>query len=121
MNTRISPERAAQNQSFFRRLNDKIQRLPESATVITPAGEWLCECADLDCRESILLTIGEYETVRQTPTRFAVAPSYLHVVPEVERVVAKTDRYWIVEKLGVGAKIAIDESTKTGIADGEAA
>ena len=73
--------------------------------------EYLCECASTACLERIVLRFGEYDTIRETLTYFAVAPNYQHVVPEVERIVGKTDRYWIVEKIGAAAALAVAEST----------
>jgi hypothetical protein len=100
--------RAAANQSLFRSVNEKIKELNDIFDAFTPYGEWTCECDRLDCITRIELTLGEYEELRQNPTRFAVAPEADHVDPEVERVVAETERYWIVEKLGVGGELAIE-------------
>jgi hypothetical protein len=43
--------RAAQNQSLFREVNERIEELGESFG--THAREWLCECAHSDCFEQI--------------------------------------------------------------------
>lgn len=56
-------------------------------------------------RERILLgpvqlTVAEYESVRAEPTHFFVAPDDGHVIVDVERVVERQERYWIVEKVG---------------------
>ena len=121
MSARISPEGAARTQSLFREVNDRVQRPNKRSNGDTPLAEYVCECASADCVERITLTFGEYQTIRRTPTYFAVVPNYLHVVPEVERIVGKTDRYWIVEKTGVAAEIAVAESTTGGFADPDAA
>ena len=47
------------------------------------------------------MSVAEYEAVRATPNRFFVLPGDEHVAAD-ERVVEKTERYWIVEKLGRG-------------------
>jgi hypothetical protein len=44
--------------------------------------------------------------VRSVPTRFIVAPKHSHVVSEIEHVVKRTDRYWVVEKDGEAAELA---------------
>ena len=49
---------------------------------------------------------GRYEELRANPVHFAVASAEMHVVPEVERVVEKRERYWGVEKLGEAAEVA---------------
>jgi len=52
------------------------------------------------------MTPEEYEELRTNPTHFAVAPAEMHIVPEVERVVEKRERYWVVEKQGEAAEVA---------------
>ena len=41
---------------------------------------------------------------RAKPNRFAVAPD--HVAPDIEVVVMKHSRFWLVEKLGVAGDVA---------------
>ena len=61
------------------------------------------------------------EAAAATPTYFAVAPNDLHVVPEVEQIVGKPDRYWIVEKVGTAGRIAVNDASGGGIGTGETA
>jgi hypothetical protein len=56
--------------------------------------------------KAIELSFEEYDAVRAATTRFAVAPGAEHVNLEIERVVQREDRYWVVEKIGVGAEIS---------------
>jgi hypothetical protein len=58
--------------------------------------EFVCECADRDCADAIVLSIDEYWDVRRHPSRFAVAPG--HEVPAREQLVEVTARYAVVEK-----------------------
>jgi hypothetical protein len=60
----------------------------------------------MTCSKAVELSIEEYEMIRAEPTRFVVAPGAEHVNPEIERVVQREKRYWIVEKFGVGAEIS---------------
>jgi hypothetical protein len=39
-------------------------------------------------------------------THFAVAPGEEHVLPDVERIVEKRERYWVVEMVGEAAAVA---------------
>jgi CO dehydrogenase/acetyl-CoA synthase alpha subunit len=55
-------------------------------------------------RETIPLTLAEYEAVRRTATHFLVRPG--HDVPEIERIVDEMDRYVVVEKLDVAGYVA---------------
>ena len=68
--------------------------------------EWVCECADITCMDPVELSIEEYDAIRAATTRFAVAPGAEHVNLEIERVVQREERYWVVEKIGVGAEIS---------------
>jgi hypothetical protein len=99
--------RAARNQALFRDINERLAELDEHATDATAPGTWSCECADVTCLEQIELTVAEYERLRSEPRRFAVAADERHVLPEVEVVIERTDRYWVVEKTGdAGAEAA---------------
>ena len=60
----------------------------------------------MSCMRPVELTIEEYEMVRAKPTRFVVAPGAEHVDPDIERVIRREKRYWVVEKTGVGAEIS---------------
>lgn len=96
--------RAGQNQSLFREINDRVETLSEGFSDILPTAEWICECAKLTCTERITMTLEEYTGVRASSTHFAVAPG--HVYPDVERVAARLEKYWVVEKLGEAADTA---------------
>ena len=50
------------------------------------------------------LTFEEYEAVRKDSRRFIVVPG--HVFPETERVVARNERYEVVEKFGEAVNVA---------------
>jgi hypothetical protein len=54
--------------------------------------------------EGVSATLEEYEAVRGDPNRFLVLAG--HELPGVEDVVATTERYVVVSKLGVGATVA---------------
>ena len=94
-------ERAARNQSLFREVNE---RLEEVMSELKMFHEFVCECADTQCAETLSLTHDEYQSIRNGPIRFAVAPG--HGLPEVESVVETTDRYAVVEKYGSAADAA---------------
>ena len=58
--------------------------------------EYICECGDAGCTKGIVLTHGEYESVRDHPTRFAIAIG--HEIDRIERVVALNSHFTVVEK-----------------------
>ena len=102
----VRHERAARNQSLFRQVNERIEALNESFGLVLPMGDWVCECANESCIVQIELTLAEYEAVRKRGDHFVVAPSEKHVWPDVEHVVKRTDRYWVVEKVGESSEMA---------------
>jgi hypothetical protein len=102
-------DRIARNQSLFREINERIA--PSNAAhhwVDPPFADWVCECALNDCSVPVRLTVAEYEDVRSDPARFLVAPSDEHVIPDVEVLVKRHERYWVVEKVGVAGDVSED-------------
>ena len=96
--------RAAQNQSLFREVNERIDVLSARFAEVLATNGYVCECRDLRCTEQIQLTHEEYERLRAEGDRFFVIPGHLDA--DVEEVVATNDRYLVVEKLGVAAEVA---------------
>jgi hypothetical protein len=96
--------RAAKNEVVLRDLNERLNAYGTSPN--KRFSEWVCECADMTCMKPVELSIMEYEMVRTEPTRFVVAPGTEHVNREIERVVQREERYWVVEKIGIGAEIS---------------
>jgi hypothetical protein len=90
-------QRAAQNETLFRSVNEEIEKLGQ---VESSSGQrltaFVCECSDGTCAEQLQLTLGEYEEVRSQSRWFAIAPG--HETEQIEHVVRATDRYVIVEK-----------------------
>jgi hypothetical protein len=92
--------KGAHNQALMREVNERIEQIAEDAA----HPEFLCECADPDCVETIPLSIAEYEAVRSSPLRFPIKPG--HDDTEFERVVEGDGRYVVVEKFGKAGEIA---------------
>lgn len=96
-----------ENENLFREVNERLKELGEAFEGIAETAEFVCECADRSCTERIRMTLGEYERVRARPTQFVLVPG--HEAAALERVVAKNERYLIVEKLaGDPAEAAIE-------------
>ena len=91
--------KAAHNQALMREVNERIEQLAEDAA----HPEFLCECANQECTQTIELSIAEYEAIRSSPERFPVKPG--HDYPEFERVVDKNERFAVVEKFGEAARV----------------
>jgi hypothetical protein len=103
--------RSARNQSLFREINERIQRLegdPGYARGLVAAATpgWLCECANQSCFERIIMSHEAYEAIRQHGARFLVAAGDDHFVPDLERLIEQNDHYWTVEKTGESKRIA---------------
>jgi hypothetical protein len=96
--------RAAENEDLFRRLNERLHVLASVAASAIESSEaperFLCECAQVRCSQVIELTPEEYRRVRETNRRFLVVPDVSHTSPDLEIVVERHERYWVVEKLG---------------------
>ena len=90
--------RAARNQSLFREVNERIERIGAGRGVELRQIDFACECATAQCAATLPMTFDEYEAVRRVPTHFAVLPG--HVVDDVERVVEEHRRFVVVEKFG---------------------
>ena len=102
--------RAAQNQSLFREVNERLEVLADGSRPSSGMMTFACECADTSCIEQIYLSVSDYEAVRATPTHFAVRPS--HVFPYVEDVVSKSDAYFVVEKRNAGPDFAAGRDSR---------
>jgi len=107
--------RIAANENVLRERNERTKESnAHHVWVNPPFPDWTCECGDVNCSNPIHLTVEEYEAVRAEPTRFIIAPGLEHVASEVERVVQREDRYWIVEKVGVGAQMSKELNPRSG-------
>ena len=97
--------RAAQNQSLFRAVNERLENLAEAFQFVAQTASFACECADKRCVSRMSMKMSEYEELRnERPDRFAVLPG--HIDAAVEGIVAQNERFWVVEKIGVGADVA---------------
>jgi hypothetical protein len=91
------------NEATFRQVNEAFEAgrgLRDTEEMMS----FVCECGQLGCNQLIQLTVAEYESVRRSPTRFAIVDG--HEIPGTEVVVERTDRYALVEKLEEGAEVA---------------
>lgn len=89
----LTRKRMELNEEVFRAVNEEIDDRADGSSVL----EYVCECADTGCSETIRLSHAEYEHVRSEADWYAVLDG--HQVPELERVVESCGSYLIVEKL----------------------
>jgi hypothetical protein len=91
----VDEQRHAKTEALFRDVNERIA---ETAERFDATGtEFVCECSDPNCTHRIEVSLAEYETVRQDPTTFLLAPGHEH--RDIERVIARRRRFQIVEKV----------------------
>lgn len=104
--------RIARNEALFREVNERVKELNEAFDALAQNAEWICECGNTECLEPIQMTHEEYEAVRaRGGDCFFVRPDEAHVVRDVEAVLERHERYWVVRKIGVAAEIAEEEAT----------
>jgi hypothetical protein len=97
------PDRIARNEVAYRDVNEAIESGRADGADDTPR-PYMCECGLLECNELVQLTVAEYEAVRAHPRRFFLVDG--HEIPDVEHLIARHDRYTVVEKANDHAGIA---------------
>jgi len=106
--------RTARNESLFREINERVKELNEAFDALSRQAEWICECGNTECLAPVPMTPAEYEAVRARGNDcFFVKPDETHVAPEVENIVERHERYWVVQKFGLAAEIAEEDSPST--------
>jgi hypothetical protein len=106
--------RIAENEAIFREANEDVHATDTERVGAAPpetAWDFLCECGDAGCHQPVRLTVAEYERVRSNPIQFAVVPG--HERPEVEQVVATTDRFAVVEKAPGEREVALETDPRS--------
>jgi hypothetical protein len=104
-----SVERAAENESTFRRLNEALE---EKATELGLGDErtpYLCECENERCTEVILLTRVQYETVRANPRAFVVVPGHQE---GDETVLQEEEAFMVIEKTGEEGTLVAEQDPR---------
>lgn len=98
--------RIAANENLLRERNEQLKAVNAVHVWVNPPfPDWTCECGDATCSDPIRVSIEEYEAIRAKQTRFRVAPGAGHIAPDVERIVQRDERFWVVEKVGVGVEM----------------
>ena len=108
-------EQAGRNEALFREVNERIREVSESLRTAGGGGgvEFVCECSRTECHAPIRVDLEEYESVRQHPTRFVIAPEHVWD-GDAEHVVAEREGYWVVEKVGEAASEAVEADPRSG-------
>ena len=109
--------RRARNEALFREVNERIEAVSREFA----EGDWdqkqeqlrlVCECGrQEECAELLEATVAEYEAVRPNPRRFLVLPG--HEQTDIERVVERTSRFFVVEKFEDASEVAIESDPRS--------
>ncbi len=95
------PDRArniAEIEVRFREINERMRESLTGVVTGDDVLDFVCECGHAECTAAVGLTLPEYEGVRGNARRFAILAG--HELPDVETVVARTERYTVIEKIG---------------------
>src|SRR3712207_482549 len=96
-------ERKAKNEAVFREVNERIG---DAAVEFGVPGDatFVCECGDAGCTERVSIPLRRYNQIRGDGRRFVILPG--HEDPAVERVVDRSGRFSVVEKIGAAGTTA---------------
>ena len=109
----ITQERVARNEALFREANEGIQEAASTYDVLERI-PFICECADGNCRELLVLSMDEYEEIRGNPRHFLIAPGHVRAAQGAAEIVADHGRYEIVEKTGYAGDIVEELDPRGG-------
>lgn len=105
----ISAERAAENESTFRELNEQLEQRAAELELGDSRTPYLCECHDERCTNVVLLSREEYERVRARPRTFVLVSG--HQSPQ-DAVVEDGPEFVIVEKTGAQGPLVEQRYTR---------
>ncbi|MDX6412917.1 MAG: hypothetical protein QOG06_2444 [Gaiellaceae bacterium] len=103
----MDAEQIARNDAIFRDANERIEEAARRYDR-TERVPFICECADPECRQLLVLSLEEYEGVRAESTHFIVLPGHEQSASEHVSLVEERPEYHIVEKIGEAADVAAD-------------
>jgi hypothetical protein len=92
------PRGGSSGGTLFREVNERVAEVSSHYEVETQTGavDFTCECGRVDCAETMMMTVVEYEAIRAQATHFGVVPQ--HEQPEIESVIERHPSYFVVEK-----------------------
>jgi hypothetical protein len=95
-------QRLARNEAAYREVNEAIHAGRSDGDDGRPR-PFACECGMLGCNTLVELTLDEYEAVRADPRHFFLVEG--HEIADIEKVIERTPRFAVVEKIGPEAEI----------------
>jgi len=92
--TTCSRTQLVRNQLLIREVNERIAEVLHADR--DDAMEFLCECSDANCIETIALSYLEYKGIRSNANLFSIVRG--HESPAVDRIVQEHEHFTLVEK-----------------------
>jgi hypothetical protein len=94
----------SRNQILIREVNERVRDVIAPLLTVGEEGEFLCECGDEACIETIRLDLEEYGAVRASPHRFVMIPGHQDGIGEV--IAYGNGRFMVVEMSAVPEQAA---------------
>ncbi len=90
----------AARRCLFREVNERIRVVVGGSEL----PEFLCECGDVDCTKTAVVSEEDYEAIRRSRSRFLVVPG--HLDDDVDHLVEERGHYFVVEAIGAAREVA---------------
>jgi len=100
MPDRLTEERIATYDAAFRAANERIAAFAADHDMSEDALPFICECADLRCRDIVRLPLEEYRRVRSNSAWFLNVDGHQAAALGSASVVERREAYVIVENQG---------------------
>jgi hypothetical protein len=88
-------KKESRNPTLFREVNEHVRSVIAPLLTAGEEGEFLCECGNEACIETIRLELKEYEEVRVSPHRFVMVPGHENGIGEA--TVHPSGRFVVVD------------------------
>jgi hypothetical protein len=85
--------RREQDQRLFREVNERMREAGDFDLGGDSALDFVCECGDTACTDTLRLTLSEYEELPRDGPHFVVRPGH----ERGQRVIERTGTYVLVE------------------------
>jgi hypothetical protein len=103
----VRGRKMAMNESAFRTANERLRGAALSHRFLADQRvPFICECADRGCYEVVMLSLTDYEQVRQHPSRFLLVAGHEDAEAVHERIIQAEAGYAVVEKVGTAGREA---------------
>jgi hypothetical protein len=103
----VGSKQQNRHQILLREVNERVRDLVAPSLAGREQGEFLCECGDEACLETVRLAVEEYDAVRASPHRFVMIPGHEDGIGDV--TVHGIGRFVVVERTAFGEQAALHD------------